>query len=479
MNIRIVIYFLGWLLDFEGAFLLLPCFIGLIYREEDDLYFALSSLICLVLGFIITRFRPKDKSLYAREGFVIVALSWFLLSLFGALPFVMSGAIPSFVDAVFETASGFTTTGATILADVGAMSKAVNFWRTFTHWIGGMGVLVFMMAVVPLADGRNMYLMKAESPGPTVGKLVPRIKSTAKLLYGMYIALSVIEFIFLLAGKMSVYDAMTTTFGTAGTGGFGIYSDSIAGFSSYIQIVVTVFMVAFGVNFTFYYLVVIGRRWKDALRMTEVRAYILIILVAAAAISFNIRHMYGSIFEAVKHSAFQVASIITTTGFSTVDFNQWPEFSKTILLMLMFVGACAGSTGGGMKVSRLIIWLKTFCKELKVMIHPRNIYKVSVDGRKVEHEVIRSVNVFLVAYILTYAVSVLLVSIDGFDFTTNFSGVSATINNVGPGFNAVGPMENFSVFSPFSKCVLIFDMIAGRLELFPILLLFSKATWKK
>lgn len=479
MNIRIVIYFLGWLLDFEGAFLLLPCFVGVIYREEDALYFALSSLICLVLGFIITRFRPKDKSLYAREGFVIVALSWFLLSLFGALPFVISGAIPSFVDAVFETASGFTTTGATILADVGVMSKAVNFWRTFTHWIGGMGVLVFMMAVVPLADGRNMYLMKAESPGPTVGKLVPRIKSTAKLLYGMYIALSVIEFIFLLAGKMSVYDAMTTTFGTAGTGGFGIYSDSIAGFSSYIQIVVTVFMVAFGVNFTFYYLVVIGRRWKDALRMTEVRAYILIILVASAAISFNIRHMYGSIFEAVKHSAFQVASIITTTGFSTVDFNQWPEFSKTVLLMLMFVGACAGSTGGGMKVSRLIIWLKTFCKELKVMIHPRNIYKVSVDGRKVEHEVIRSVNVFLVAYILTYAVSVLLVSIDGFDFTTNFSGVSATINNVGPGFNAVGPMENFSVFSPFSKCVLIFDMIAGRLELFPILLLFSKATWKK
>lgn len=322
MNIRIVIYFLGWLLEFEGAFLLLPCFVGLIYREEDALYFALSSLICLVLGFVITRFEYKDKSLYAREGFVIVALSWFLLSLFGAIPFVISGAIPSFVDAVFETASGFTTTGATILADVGAMSKAVNFWRTFTHWIGGMGVLVFMMAVVPLADGRNMYLMKAESPGPTVGKLVPRIKSTAKILYGMYIALSVVEFIFLLAGKMSVYDAMTTTFGTAGTGGFGIYSDSIAGFSSYIQIVVTIFMIAFGVNFTFYYLVVIGRRWKDALRMTEVRVYILIILVAAAAISFNIRHIYGSIFEAVKHSAFQVASIITTTGFSTVDFNR-------------------------------------------------------------------------------------------------------------------------------------------------------------
>lgn len=479
MNFRIVIYFLGWLLDFEGCFLILPCLVGVIYGEDDALYFALTSLICLVLGFIITRFKPKDKSLYAREGFVIVALSWFLLSLFGALPFTMSGSIPSYVDALFETASGFTTTGATILSDVEAMSRCGNFWRTFTHWIGGMGVLVFMMAVVPLADGRNMYLMKAESPGPTVGKLVPRIKSTAKILYGMYIVLSVVEFLFLIAGRMSIYDALTTTFGTAGTGGFGIYNNSLAGFSSYIQIVVTVFMIAFGVNFTFYYLLIFGRRWKDAFKMSEIRAYFVFILVAVIIISMDIRNFFGSGPEAVKHAAFQVGSIITTTGFSTVDFNRWPELSKTILLILMFVGACAGSTGGGMKVSRVIIWLKTFFKELKVMIHPRNIYKITIDGRKVEHEVIRSVNVFLVAYILVYVVSVLLVSLDGFDFFTNFSGVAATINNVGPGFNAVGPMENFSVFSPLSKLVLIFDMIAGRLELFPILLLFSPSTWKK
>lgn len=295
----------------------------------------------------------------------------------------------------------------------------------------------------------------------------------------MYLVLSALEFIFLLMGRMSIYDALTTTFGTAGTGGFGIYNDSIAGFSSYIQIVITVFMIAFGVNFTFYYLLILGKRWKEAFKMTEIRAYFGIILVAIIAISINVRGLFADGFEAVKHAAFQVGSIITTTGYSTVDFNQWPEFSKTILLLLMFVGACAGSTGGGMKVSRMIIWFKTFCKELKVMIHPRNIYKVSVDGRKVEHEVVRSVNVFLVAYIIVYMVSVLLISLDGFDFLTNFSGVAATINNIGPGFNAVGPMENFALFSPASKLVLIFDMIAGRLELFPLLLLFSPSTWKK
>lgn len=417
--------------------------------------------------------------MYAREGFIIVALSWFLLSIFGALPFVMSGAIPSYVDALFETASGFTTTGATILGDVESLSKCINFWRTFTHWIGGMGVLVFMMAVVPLADGRNMYLMKAESPGPTVGKLVPRIKSTAKILYGMYLVLSVVEFLFLLAGRMSVYDALTTTFGTAGTGGFGIYNDSLAGFSPYIQIVVTVFMIAFGVNFTFYYLLILGKRWKEAFQMSEVRAYLGVILVAVAFITINIRGMFGSIGEALRHAAFQVGSIITTTGFSTVDFDQWPEFSKTILLLLMFIGACAGSTGGGMKVSRMIIWAKTFFKELKIMIHPRNVYKISVGGRKVEHEVVRSVNVFLVAYLIVFAVSVLLISLDGFDFVTNFSAVAATINNIGPGLKDVGPMANFSLFAPVSKLVLIFDMIAGRLELFPILLLFSPSTWKK
>lgn len=479
MNYGVVIYMLGWLLDFEGIFLMLPCLVGAVYREEDAVFFAVSALICLVTGFVITRFKPKNKSMYAREGFIIVALSWFLLSIFGALPFVMSGAIPSYIDALFETASGFTTTGATTLGDVESLSKCINFWRTFTHWIGGMGVLVFMMAVVPLADGRNMYLMKAESPGPTVGKLVPRIKSTAKILYGMYLVLSVVEFLFLLAGRMSVYDALTTTFGTAGTGGFGIYNDSLASFSPYIQIVVTVFMIAFGVNFTFYYLLILGKRWREAFQMSEVRAYLGVILVAVTCITINIRDMFDSLGEALRHVTFQVGSIITTTGFSTVDFDQWPEFSKTILLLLMFIGACAGSTGGGMKVSRMIIWAKTFLKELKVMIHPRNVYKISVDGRKVEHEVVRSVNVFLVAYLIVFAASVLLISLDGFDFVTNFSAVAATINNIGPGLKDVGPMANFSLFTPVSKLVLIFDMIAGRLELFPILLLFSPSTWKK
>lgn len=479
MNYGVVIYMLGWLLDFEGIFLMLPCLVGAAYQEEDAVYFAVTALLCLVTGFIMTRFKPKNKTMYAREGFVTVALSWFLLSIFGALPFSMSGVMPSYIDALFETASGFTTTGATILGDVEGIPRCINFWRTFTHWIGGMGVLVFMMAVVPLADSRNMYLMKAESPGPTVGKLVPRVKSTAKILYGMYLVLSIVEFLFLLAGRMSVYDAITTTFGTAGTGGFGIYNDSLAHFSPYIQVVVTVFMIAFGVNFTFYYLLLLGKRWKEAFQMSEVRAYFGIIAVAVVAISINIRGMFGSVGETVRHAAFQVGSVMTTTGFSTVDFDQWPEFSKSILLLLMFVGACAGSTGGGMKVSRMIIWAKTFFKELKIMIHPRNIYKISVDGRKVEHEVVRSVNVFLVAYLIVFSVSVLLVSLDGFDFTTNFSAVAATINNIGPGFNGVGPMANFSLFSPISKLVLIFDMIAGRLELFPILLLFSPSTWKK
>ncbi len=479
MNYGIVVYVLGWLLEFEGLFLIFPCLVGILYQEEDAVCFAVCILICLTTGLFLTRFKPKSKSMFAREGFVIVALSWVLLSIFGALPFVMSGTIPSYVDALFETASGFTTTGATILSSVEDLPKCINFWRTFTHWMGGMGILVFMMAVVPLADGRNMYLMKAESPGPTVGKLVPRVKSTAKLLYGMYIALSVLECAFLLAGGLNLFDAVTTTFGTAGTGGFGVYNDSIAGFSPYIQVVITVFMIAFGVNFTFYYLIFFAKRFKDAFGMSEVQAYFGIIIVSVALIAINIRGMFGSVSEALRHAFFQVGSIITTTGFSTVDFDRWPEFSKTVLLLLMFVGACAGSTGGGMKVSRIIIWAKTFFKELKVMIHPRNIYKVSVDGRKVEHEVVRSVNVFLVAYLIVFSASVLIVSLDGFDFITNFSGVAATINNIGPGFNKVGPMANFGMFSWLSKLVLIFDMIAGRLELFPILLLFSASTWKK
>ncbi|WP_026835357.1 TrkH family potassium uptake protein [Eubacterium xylanophilum] len=479
MNNRMVVYLLGWLLFFEGVFLVLPGVVGAIYRESDMCYFFLTSAVCIVLGLLISRFKPKDNSFYAREGFVVVAISWILMSLLGALPYYMGGSIPSYIDAVFETASGLTTTGASICPSVEDLPKCVNFWRTFTHWIGGMGVLVFMMAVVPLAGGSNMFLMKAESPGPSVGKIVPKVKSTAKILYGLYIILSLLEFIMLLIGRMSVYDAITTTFGTAGTGGFGIYNDSFASFSSYIQIVVTVFMLLFGVNFSFYYLIFIERKVKDALKMSEVKLYGAIIVIATIIITINISRLYGGPLEALKHSAFQVVTIITTTGYATTDFDKWPEFSKTILVTLMFIGACAGSTGGGMKVSRVIIWFKTLVKELKVMIHPRNVYKVLVDGKKVEHEVVRSVNVYLVAYIVVFLTSVILISLDNFDFTTNFTGVAATINNIGPGLNKVGPTCNFSMYSAMSKIVLIFDMIVGRLELFPMLLLFSPSTWKK
>ncbi len=479
MNKRIVVNILGWLLVFEGFFLLLPCIVGLIYSEETAYDFAIAAIICLALGFLVTRFKPKSNDLFAREGFVIVALSWIVMSLFGAIPLWVSDSIDSYVEAVFEVASGFTTTGASIVDNVEALPKCVNFWRTFTHWIGGMGVLVFMMAIVPLADSRNMYLMKAESPGPVVGKLVPKVKTTAKLLYLMYLVLSVIEVIMLLFGGLGLYESVTTTFATAGTGGFGIYANSIASFSSYNQIVITVFMILFGVNFSFYYALFIMRRPKEAFRMSEVRAYIVIILMASLMIVFNVRHMFASTFDAVKHTFFQVASIITTTGFSTVDYDAWPEFSKTIIIMLMFIGACAGSTGGGMKVSRFIIWAKTFVKQMRLMIHPRNIYKISMDRRKVEHEVIRSVNVYLVAYVILFSVSLLIISLDGYDFTTNFSSVATTINNVGPGFNLTGPARNFHLFSPLSKVVLIIDMIAGRLEVFPLLLLISPYTWKK
>ena len=448
MKKRIVVYILGWLLVFEGFFLMLPCLVGLIYQEVEAVWFAIVALVCLCLGFVITRLKPKDKTMYAREGFVITALSWVLLSLFGALPFVLCNVVPSYIDAVFETASGFTTTGATIFQEVESLPFCINFWRTFTHWIGGMGVLVFMMAVVSLADGRNMYLMKAESPGPSVSKLVPHVKSTAKILYGLYIGLSVLEFIFLMFGDMDVFQAITTTFGTAGTGGFSIMNDSMGGFSDYTQIVVTIFMTAFGINFSFYYLLILKKAWKDALKLSEVRVYIGIIIVASLLIMFNIQGQMGSYPNAAKHAFFQAASIITTTG-------------------------------GGMKVSRFIIWAKTFFKELKVMIHPRNIYKISMDGRKVEHETVRSVNVYLVAYVLLFSVSLLIVSINGHDFETNFTSVATTINNVGPGFHLAGPVSNFSFFSPLSKVVLIVDMIAGRLELFPLLLLFSASTWKK
>lgn len=478
MNYRMILFIISWVVDFEAALMLPSCLVGVIYQEKAGFALALSMLLCLLIGMPGIIKKPENKTIYAREGFVAVALSWMVLSAFGALPFVISGAIPSYIDALFETVSGFTTTGSSVLSDVEVLPKCLLFWRSFTHWIGGMGVLVFLMAVLPLAGGTNMYMMKAESPGPVVGKLVPKVKSTAVLLYGMYVGMSFLQLVFLLLGRMPLFDALTTMFGTAGTGGFGIKNDSIGGYSPYLQIVITVFMILFGVNFNFYYLI-LKKKLKLAVQITEVRAYFLIIAAAIAMITVNISGMFPNVFTALRHAAFQVGSIITTTGFATTDFDLWPSFSKTILVLLMFIGACAGSTGGGMKVSRIVMLLKTMRKELDVIAHPHNVRKLKVDGRVVEHSVLRSTNVFLVSYMVIFGFSLLLISIDNFDFTTNFTAVAATINNIGPGLGGVGPTQNFGAFSDFSKVVLTFDMLAGRLELFPLLLLFAKNTWVK
>lgn len=473
-----VLYILGQILKFESAFLMLPALVGLLYREREGVPFLLVAVLCLLFGLFLTRKRPASSTLYTREGFVTVALSWIIMSIFGAIPFVLSGDIPSYVDALFETISGFTTTGASILTDVEALSHASLFWRSFTHWIGGMGVFVFIMAILPLMGGSTMNLMKAESPGPSVSKLVPHVKDTAKILYGIYIAITLCEVLLLCAFGMPLFDSLTTSFGTTGTGGFGIKNDSIAGYSPALQIIVTVFMILSGVNYTFYFCL-LSRRIKDAFRIEEVRWYFCIILVSAGVIAYNTSSLYPTTSETVRHAFFQVGSIITTTGYATTDFNLWPPMSQTILVILMFIGACAGSTGGGMKVSRLVILFKTIRKELSLIIHPREIRKIRMDGHVVEHATLRSTNVFLVIYFVILLISTLLVSVDEFDFTTNFTAVASMLNNIGPGLNLVGPTQNFSIFSVFSKFVLMFDMLAGRLELFPLMILLMPSTWRK
>lgn len=478
MNYRIILNTLGWVLKFEAAAMLLPLLCSVIYGEKTAISFVICIIICLFSGILLSRFSPKNKTMYSKEGFITVALSWIIMSIFGCLPFVISGAIPYFVDALFETVSGFTTTGASILSEVESLPNGILFWRSFTHWIGGMGVLVFLVAVLPLSGGNNMYLLKAESPGPSVSKLVPKVKSTAKILYGIYTVMTLIEIVILLIGGMKLFDAVTLSFGTAGTGGFGVKNSSMAEYSSFLQNTVTVFMILFSVNFTLYYAVLAGRV-KDALHSEEFRAYMLIVFSSVFVITVNSYHMFDGIGDAVKHTAFQVASIISTTGYTTTDFDKWPELSKTILVLLMFIGACAGSTGGGIKVSRIIIALKTVAKELVLTAHPKSTRKITVDKRIIEHETIRSVNVFFMAYAVIFVISTLIISIDNFDFITNFTAVAATVNNIGPGLALVGPTQNFGGYSVLSKIVLIFDMMAGRLEIFPMLMLFSPYTWKK
>ncbi len=477
MNSSIIRYILGNVLKIEGLFLFLPAIVSCIYLEHEGFYYTGFALVCLLLGFLMTKKKPESQVFYLKEGCITTSLSWIILSFFGCLPFYLSGEIPSLTDALFETISGFTTTGASILSDVEALSHCALFWRSFTHWIGGMGVLVFLLAVIPLSGGSHINLMRAESPGPSVGKLVPKIRHTARILYIIYFVMTVLEILFLLAGKMPLFDALTTSFGTAGTGGFGIKNDSFMSYSPYLQWVVTIFMILFGVNFNAYYLLLFGSL-KKALSVEEVRGYFIIILASTGIIFFNILDTCSGIFDALTHAAFQVGSIITTTGFSSVDFNLWPQASKTILVLLMFVGACAGSTGGGIKVSRFIILFKTIIKELNSYIHPKCIKKIKFEGKLVEHDIVRSINVYIITFMIIFSASVFFISFEGKDLITNFTAVAATINNIGPGLEMVGPTQNFGHFSIFSKYVLMFDMLAGRLELFPLLILFHPAAWK-
>ena len=479
MNHRIVLSTTGTVLYIEAAMMLIPLLIAMGFKEHKQaLAFLAAILIATGVGFLLRRVAPPQRQdIFSKEGFVIVAMAWLALSLVGALPFTISGAIPHYIDALFETVSGFTTTGATLLQDVEALSYSMQFWRCFTHWIGGMGVLVFLLSLLPLTGGSHVNLMKAESPGPQVDKLVPKVQSTAKILYGIYFALTVLEFVFLLFGGMPVFESLLTAFGTAGTGGFGFKNDSFTSFSPYIQWVVTIFMILFGVNFNAYFLLLM-RKFGRVIS-EEVRGYFLVILAAVGIITVNIYSLYNSVGEAVRQAAFQVGSIITTTGFSSCDFDLWPTLSKEVLVVLMFIGACAGSTGGGIKVSRLLILGKTLGKELKQALHPQVVAPARMDGKLLNHETIRTTNVYMAAYFFIFVASFLLISLDGFDMVTNFTAIAATLNNIGPGLAQVGPMMNFGSFTNPAKLVMIFDMLAGRLEIFPMLVLFLPDTWRK
>ena len=479
MNYAIVFRLLSYILLCESALLMLPAATSAIYGEWSVLgAFLITAALCVVFGLLLRLAKPTSKVFYMREGFATTALSWIVISIMGAVPFVLTGCVPDPIDALFETVSGFTTTGASILPAVEGLPRGILLWRSFTHWIGGMGVLVFLLTLLPLTGGSHVNLMKAESPGPQVDKLVPKVQSTAKLLYGIYLALTLAQLVFLMAGGMPLFESLLTAFGTAGTGGFGFKNDSFAQFSPYIQWVVTIFMILFGVNFNFYFLLLL-RRFRRAVSSEEVRAYLGIILVSIGIITLNIRSMYSGLGEALRHAAFQVGSIITTTGFSSCDFDLWPTLSKQLLVLLMFVGACAGSTGGGMKVSRILIFRKTVGKELKQAMHPQVVAPVRMDGKLLSHETIRTTNVYLCAYLFILVASIMLISLDGFDMVTNFTAVAATLNNIGPGLSQVGPMMNFAGFSNPAKLVLIFDMLAGRLELFPMLVLFLPSAWRK
>lgn len=479
MNYRMTTFIIGKMLGVEGALLLLPAAVAFLYGEKSGLSFLMVSAVLLIIFLIFGRKKPGNKLIYGKEGLVIVGSAWILWSLFGALPFFISGCIPNYLDAFFETVSGFTTTGSTILTNIEALPMGMAFWRSLTHWIGGMGVLVFVMMLTSLDDESSMHLMRAEVPGPEADKLVPKARSTAKILYSMYFVLTAAEVVFLLFGGMSFYDALIHSFSTAGTGGFSNRNASIAYYdSAYIDGVITVFMILFGVNFNIYFLLRL-KNWKAALKNEELRGYLGIILASMAVITLNIMGMYGNILHAFRYASFQVGAIITTTGFCTANFDQWPELSKVILLGLMVIGACAGSTGGGIKVSRFLILMKSVKQEIRRMLHPKSVTIVQINGKKVGRDTMHGVYIYFICYILIMMLSVLLVSINNYDFTTTFSSVLTTLNNVGPGLARVGPIENFSGFSPLSKIVFCLDMLIGRLEIFPYLLLLSPDLWRR
>lgn len=477
MNLRMIIYMIGQIVRLEAALLLLPLVVALCYGENCGWAIAITAVLALGLGVIMTLGgRPKNTVIYAPEGFVITALAWTLLSAIGALPFVISGEIPSYVDAFFETVSGFTTTGASILTDVEAMSHGLLFWRSFTHWIGGMGVLVLMMAILPSANGRTIHIMRAEMPGPVVGKLVPRVRDTAKILYLIYIGLTVLLMILLLCGGMSLFDSAVYAMGTAGTGGFGIKASSVGGYSPYLQWIITIFMFLFGINFNLYYLLLI-RRFKAVLKSGELWCYIGIISAAIALISLNIRSLYDTFSETFRHAAFQVVAIVTTTGFSTTDFELWPSLSKGLIFLLLFVGGCVGSTAGGLKISRLMLLFKQIRRNLRSMLHPRSVGVVKMEGKPVDEVTLENTCSYFALYAIILALLTVALSFEPFGFETNFSAAVTCFNNVGPGFNEVGPSGSFAVYSPFSKLLLSLAMLLGRLEIYPILLALSPATY--
>ena len=478
MNYSIIRRILGIVVEFIGAFLLLPAICGLFYGEKQVIVYFVLAFVYFIAGRLIASIKLTNHAYYAREGLVVVGLSWIVLSILGAIPLVITGDIPSFTDALFETVSGFTTTGSSILTDVEALSHTGLFWRSFTHWVGGMGVIVFILAVLPMTGGYNMNLMRAESPGPTVGKLVPRMKETAKILYSIYFGITVAEIICLLIARMPLFDALCIAFGSAGTGGFGVRNDSCASYSTLMQVIITVFIIMFGVNFNAYFFI-LRRKFGEIKKMSELKGYFGIIAFSIITITINIRHLFPSVLVAFQQAAFQVGSIITTTGFATADFDQWPQYSRAILVLIMFIGACAGSTGGGMKVSRVLIMFKTVYREIRKYLHPRAVTNVTMDGKTMDRSTLHSVSVYLSTYMLLLSLSVLLITaFESFDLETVFTSVVCTFNNIGPGLSKVGPTCNFSIMKPVTKYILMFDMLAGRLELYPMLMLLTPAVWK-